>query len=158
MVVEIIIWGIFEQELCPNLNPVWMNQHVWGWELAYDFLIYLLILEWCHWRVNQTCTNKSLCWRNLLFAGKQRNNWLTNIKLLQLFVRHWAVHFTYISPFGRKPGFNTWVGKIPWRRKWQPTPVLLPGESQEWRSLVGHSPWGRKESDTTERFHFSLEN
>ena len=45
-----------------------------------------------------------------------------------------------------------------WRRKWQPTPVFLPGESQGQRSLVGCSPWGRKESNTTKRlpFHFSL--
>ena len=44
------------------------------------------------------------------------------------------------------------------RRQWQPTPVLLPGESHGWRSLVGCSPWGREESDMTERlhFHFSL--
>ena len=44
------------------------------------------------------------------------------------------------------------------RRQWHPTPVLLPGKSHGWRSLVGCSPWGRKESDTTERlhFHFSL--
>ena len=45
-----------------------------------------------------------------------------------------------------------------WRRQWHPTPVLLPGKSHGWRSLVGCCPWGRKESDTTERlhFHFSL--
>ena len=45
-----------------------------------------------------------------------------------------------------------------WRRKWQSTPVFLPGESQGWGSLVGCSPWGREESDATERlpFHFSL--
>ena len=44
------------------------------------------------------------------------------------------------------------------RRQWQPTPVLLPGKSHGRRSLVGCSPWGRKESDTTERLHllFSL--
>ena len=44
------------------------------------------------------------------------------------------------------------------RRQWQPTPVLLPGESHGWRSLVGCSPWGPEESDTTELlpFHFSL--
>ena len=42
-----------------------------------------------------------------------------------------------------------------WRRKWQPTPVLLSGESHEWRSLVGYSPWGCNESDTTERLHFT---
>ena len=40
------------------------------------------------------------------------------------------------------------------RRQWQPTPVLLPGKSHGWRSLVCCSPWGREESDTTERLHF----
>ena len=48
----------------------------------------------------------------------------------------------------RSHRFSPWVGKIPWRRKWQPTPVFLPGESQGERSLVGYSPWGLKESDT----------
>ena len=50
------------------------------------------------------------------------------------------------------------LGKIPWRRKWHPTPVLLPGKSHGWRSLVGCRPWGGEESDTTEwlHFHFSL--
>jgi len=45
-----------------------------------------------------------------------------------------------------------------WRRQWHPTPVLLPGKSHGWRSLVGCSPWGCEELDTTERlpFHFSL--
>ena len=54
--------------------------------------------------------------------------------------------------------FDPWVQKIPQRRKWQPTPVFLPGESHGQRSLVGYSPQGRKESDMTERlhFHFSL--
>ena len=41
-----------------------------------------------------------------------------------------------------------------WRRQWHPTPVLLPGKSRGWRSLVGYSPWGHEESDTTERLHF----
>ena len=40
------------------------------------------------------------------------------------------------------------------RRRWHPTPVLLPGKSHGWRSPVGCSPWGRSESDTTERLHF----
>ena len=46
--------------------------------------------------------------------------------------------------------FNPWVGKTPRRRKWQRTPVFLPGESHGQRSLVGFNPWGHKESDTTE--------
>ena len=50
------------------------------------------------------------------------------------------------------------VTLLSWRRQWHPTPVLLPGISHGWRSLVGCSPWGRYESDTTEQlhFHFSL--
>ena len=47
-------------------------------------------------------------------------------------------------------GFDPWVRKIPWRRKWQSTPVFLPGKSHGQKSLVGYSPWGRKESDITE--------
>ena len=47
-------------------------------------------------------------------------------------------------------GFDPWVGKIPWRREWLPIPVFLPGESHGQRSLVGYSPRGRKELDTTE--------
>ena len=50
-------------------------------------------------------------------------------------------------------GFDSWVGKIPWRRKWQPNPVFLPGKSHGQRSLAGYSPWGCKESDTTEHTH-----
>ena len=53
-----------------------------------------------------------------------------------------------------RPRFNPWVGKIPWRRVWQSTPVFLPGKSHGQRTLAGYSPWGRKESDTTERLHF----
>ena len=43
-----------------------------------------------------------------------------------------------------------------WRRKWQPTPVLLPGKSHGQRSLIGYHPWGHEESDITERPHFTL--
>ena len=43
-------------------------------------------------------------------------------------------------------------------KEWQPTPVFLPGKSHGWRSLVGYSPWGCKESDTTELLHFLHEN
>ena len=46
--------------------------------------------------------------------------------------------------------------KIPWRRKWQPTPVLLPRKFHGQRNLVGYSPWGSKESEKTERLHSSF--
>ena len=45
--------------------------------------------------------------------------------------------------------FSPLIGKISWRRAWQPTLVFLPGESLVWRNLVGYSPWGHKESNTT---------
>ena len=50
----------------------------------------------------------------------------------------------------RRHGFDPWVGKIPWRRVWQPTPVFWPGESHGQRCLVGYSPQDCKELDTTE--------
>ena len=53
------------------------------------------------------------------------------------------------------PRFHPWVRKIHWRRKWQPTPVFLPGKSHGCRSLVAYSPRGCKELDTTERLHFT---
>ena len=49
-------------------------------------------------------------------------------------------------------------GSIPWRRKWQPIPVLLPGKSHGWKSLVGYSLWGRSELETTEQLHFHFQN
>ena len=53
--------------------------------------------------------------------------------------------------------FHPWVGKIPRRRKWQPTPVCLTGESHGQRSLAGYSPWGHEESDTIEYTHKKID-
>ena len=50
---------------------------------------------------------------------------------------------------------RSWVGKIPWQSRWQPTPVFLPGEYHGQRNLAGYSPWGCKELDTTERLTLS---
>ena len=50
----------------------------------------------------------------------------------------------------RRPRFIPWGGEIPWRRKWQATPVFLTGESHQQRSLVGYSPLGHKDSNTAE--------
>ena len=82
-----------------------------------------------------------------------------------------AVKVQYASKFGKfwislvaqavkclstcgRPGIDPWVGKIPWRRKCQPTPVLLPGKFHGRGSRLGCSPWGQYESDTTEWLHF----
>ena len=59
----------------------------------------------------------------------------------------------------QRPGFDAWVGKIPWRRKWQPAPVFLLGKSHGQRSLAGYSPRGRKVLDMTEHLStWSSEN
>ena len=50
----------------------------------------------------------------------------------------------------QRHGLDPWDGKIPWRSAWQPTPVFLPGEPHEQRSLAGYNPWGHKELDTAE--------
>ena len=74
-------------------------------------------------------------------------------KTRDLFKKIRATMGTFIFPYSsvgrvclqcRRPGLDPWVGKIPWRRKWQPTPVFLPGESHGQRSLAGYSPWGHK--------------
>ena len=51
----------------------------------------------------------------------------------------------------KRCGFDPWFRKIPWRRKWQPTPVFLPGEFNGQRSPVGYCPWNHKESDMSEQ-------
>ena len=55
----------------------------------------------------------------------------------------------------RRCRFDFWVGKIPWRRKCQPTSVFLPGKSHGQRSLADYSPWGHKQSSTTEQLNSS---
>ena len=57
-------------------------------------------------------------------------------------------------PTTRKTQVGSLGWEDPWRRKWQPTPVLFLGKSHGRRSLAGYSPWGHKELDTTERLHF----
>ena len=66
----------------------------------------------------------------------------------------WLTWLSVCLKCGR-PRFDPWVRKIPWRRKWQPSPVFLPGESHGW-SLAGYSPWGRKKLDMTERLHIMI--
>ena len=63
----------------------------------------------------------------------------------------WWLRWLRIYLQCRRLEFNPWVGKIPWRRKWQPTPAFLPGKSHGQRSLMGYSPWGHKELVRTER-------
>ena len=77
-----------------------------------------------------------------------KNSVLTEIELfcpLSFWLRQWRICLQC-----RRPGFDPWVGKIPWRRGWLPTPIFLAGESHGQRCLIGYSPWDCKESDMTE--------
>ena len=65
----------------------------------------------------------------------------------------WTGGFFTTESF-EKSLYSGWSSLIKQRRRWHPTPVLLPGKSHGWRSLVGCSPWDREESDTAERLHF----
>ena len=60
------------------------------------------------------------------------------------------------APASTGDGFSPWVGKIPLRKEWPPTPVFLPGRFHGQRGLAGYSPWGRKESDMTEHTHAGM--
>ena len=76
--------------------------------------------------------------------------WQSWFQLVLHLAQHFARCTLHIRLQHRRPMFDPWVGKIPWRRKWQPTPLILPGASHGQRSLAGYSPWGCKELDTTE--------
>ena len=83
---------------------------------------------------------------NFLNAGTVSSSVLQSCYYHDVLLGQWFLEWIYdIYLKGSK---HWW-----WRRKWQPTPVFLPGESHGRRSLVGYSPWGRKESDTTEWLH-----
>ena len=70
--------------------------------------------------------------------------------LLKQLSTHTAVKKPPANAGDMRHEFDPWVGKIPWRRKWQPTPIFLPGKPHGQRSLVGYSPWGHEDSDRTE--------
>ena len=72
------------------------------------------------------------------------------ILLFFFFLEHWLSGKESAYQY-RKFRFSSWVRKIPWRRKWQPNAVFLPGESHGQRSLVGYTLWGCRESDMTEQ-------
>ena len=126
---ELGIRGICEKGLNPNslLSP-----------LQALFLLKLDITDNLLWEYHVI---KKTAWLqvngNIL---KEKTIW----SYLERLANRWSI-YSYI-----KLKLNIYVQ----RRQWHPTPVLLPGKSHGWRSLVGYKPWGCYESDTTERLHF----
>ena len=146
------VWSLIQEELPCHRATKPMYHNYWASALeprSYNY--------WAH--VPQLL--KPECPRACVLQQEKPSQWeegwapqLENrppLSMLTWWLRVWSIRLE----LGR-PGFNPWVGKILWRRKWQPTPVLLPGKSHGWRSLGGCSPWGRKESDMTEWLHFHL--
>ena len=98
---------------------------------------------------------------SVLFYGFKNVSFIQKYTLMQWFPRwHSSKESACQCRRHKRCGFDPWVRKIPWRRKWQPTTVFLPGESYGQRSLAGYSPGGHKESDTrvTEYTHFDAES
>ena len=79
----------------------------------------------------------------------------TLVSTCLIFFSVWWLRWQRIHLQCRRAKFNSWVGKILWRREWQPTPVFLPGELHGQRSLAGYHPRGYKELDMTERLTLS---
>ena len=92
--------------------------------------------------------NNILVWNNFRFTGGRKDS--TDSSCMDFPSGASGKEPTCQCRRPRRHGSSSWVGTIPLRRAWQPTPVFLPGESHEQRSLAGGSPWGHTESDTTE--------
>ena len=94
-----------------------------------------------------------VCWhilaRVLLAGFKYKELIYTSFKVLSWWLRWQRICLQCRRQI--KCRFDPWVGKISWRRKWQPTLVFLPGQSHGQRSLVNYRPWNRKELNTTEQ-------
>ena len=90
--------------------------------------------------------------QDLTFTGSPRTDetetWQPMVKHDLAGLPRWLSGKEFICQCGTH-GFDPWVGKIPRRRKWQPTPLFLPGEFHGPEESRGYSPWGHKESDTT---------
>ena len=119
---------------------------------------------WCV-NVGSSVVRNAPLWWGMLIMGEATRMWGQREISILLLILLWAWNCSWASLMAQmaknpsasgRPGFNPWVGKIPWRREWLPTPVFWPGELHGQRSLAADSPWGRKESDTTKWLSLSL--
>ena len=103
------------------------------------------------------CITITLCIMVNSFSVLSIFYWLNvtvNVSLFEIFpsfrFQFWWLRQQGTCRQNGRPGFDSWVRKIPWRREWLPTPVFLPAEFYGQRRLVGYTPWGCKDLDTTE--------
>ena len=93
----------------------------------------------CYMWENTTADQRHAVHRLSIYSKLEDSLYLTLLYIGFSLVARWEI----IHVQCRRHGFDPWVGNIPWRRKWQPTPVL-PGESHGQRSLADYSPWGHR--------------
>ena len=91
----------------------------------------------------------NLCWRQQIWWVQSYDQVFNGTYWMGGFP--WWLKWQRICLQCERPGFHSWLRKIPWSREQQPTPAFLPGEFHRQRNLAGYSSWGHKESDTTER-------
>ena len=142
------LWDLFGPILQRHLASlsvsavvVWELVQVWG--LDSGLLFYLVSWSTFCWFI------LDLCWLYI----KQYSWWPLihpSSRVMRYESSPWRLRWSRTHLQRRRPKFDPWIGKIPWRRRWQSTPVFLPEKSHGQRSLAGYSPWGHKESDTTE--------
>ena len=121
------------------------------WLFKPDTLIYLAFCnEYIQWEIFLYMHGGLLCSISSLNCKKLGDS-MIRVKKLWLEGHIWSVDKESTCQWrrSRRCRFDPWVEKIPWRRKWQPTPVFLPGKSQGQRSLAGYGSWDHKESDMT---------
>ena len=130
----------------------WPSQAPELWEMNYSHSVYNILWYQPEWAMTDI--------KKLIVIRIKPNTHITFHLFLYISLKSMRLMIFYIRYMMDFPGeesacqcrrhrFNPWVGKIPWRRKWQLIPVFLPGKSHGQRSLVGYSPWGCKEADMT---------
>ena len=153
-------WGRKESDTTERLNwaDTWMilTLCISSPHLSFRLRAYILNYSSC---VSNAIWPHHQNWKHLCFKGHHRK-WKESLQNRKQICKSYILFGLPRWHSGKEPtrqcrrykrhGFNPWVRKIPWSRKWQPTPVFLPGKSHGQGSLAGYSPWSGKQSDVTE--------
>ena len=138
----------------PHVSFLGIMTRLWN----YDLGLWLCILQSLatHLSVNNIMfTDLGIKYGRIIFL-LYKNSSITGYLIVTLTIYRTALVAQMVKRLSTMQ--ETWVWSLgkedPWRKKWRPTSVLLPGKSHGWNSVVGYSPRGHKESDTTERLHF----
>ena len=107
--------------------------------LNYSYIDYMHILHFSFSSCVESLIYSCCSWTSICLKGVNETLWPKKQHLVSTGF-NWRLKFWLHCLQFRRPGFNLWVGKIPWRRAWQHTPVFLPGEFHGQKSLVGYSP------------------